>query len=134
MRKFTVIALALLSGCASSGVRPLRPYEIATAPYRSPASESLVGSLTYEGGCLLFQSEDGKALLLPIWPTGTTFEESLVTFHEPAKADQRAIIDEEILLDGQRSTWAEISDPRFEPFRVQCSAPPFFVSGLTPAN
>ena len=55
MRKTGMIALALLAGCVSTpGIRPLRPLEIPTAPYQEFVTSSLIGSLSYEGGCLLF--------------------------------------------------------------------------------
>jgi hypothetical protein len=132
MRKsWLFVLMLLLDGCASHGIRPLREFEIATSPYRNEAKESFVGSMMYERGCLLFASEDG-ARRLPIWPDGSTFEESLVTFHRPGKADQRLILGEEIRLDGQSSRWA--AAPGYEPFEHQCVAQPFFVAGVAPAN
>jgi hypothetical protein len=135
MRKAILIGLLLnLEACASNGVRPLRPYEIATGAYHPAAEEQLVGSLMYEGGCLLFTNEDRTRQLLPIWPDGTLFEESMVTFHQPAKAEQRLVIGEEIRLDGQAVDWPELDSVRYAPFRRQCAAQPFFVSAVTPAN
>jgi hypothetical protein len=135
MRKAMLVGLVLvLEACASSGVRPLRPFEIATGPYHMVAKEQLVGSLMYEGGCLLFTNEDRSRQLLPIWPTGTLFEESMVTFHQPAKAEQRLVVGEEIRLDGEAADWAEVDSGRYAPFRQQCGAQPFFVSAVTPAN
>jgi len=136
MRHLSLAALLLLQACAStSSVRPLHDYEIAIGPYHERGSQSVVGSLMYEGGCLLFDGEKGSVRLLPIWPGGTRFEESLVTFHQPAKSDQRIVIGEEVRLDGVPTDWAQL-DPRvFAPFRQQCGwARPFFVSGLAPAN
>lgn len=134
MSKTGLLCLLLPQACASTGVRPLHPYEIATAAYHRGGSETVVGSLMYEGSCLLFQSDDGSSVLLPVWPTGSVFEESLVTFHQPAKAAQRVIIGEEIALDGQRGDWAGLSARRYAPFEKQCAAIPFFVSGVAPAN
>jgi len=134
MRKFGLIAIVLLDACAPNGIRPLRPFEIATAPYHSGNIQSLVGSLMYESGCLLFRNEDGSTQLLPVWPSGSKFEESLVTFHRPAKSDQRVVIGEEILIDGQPGDWSALDNRAFERFRHQCRAEPFFVSGVTPAN
>ena len=136
MRHLSLAALLLLPACAStSSVRPLRDYEIAIGPYHERGSQSVVGSLMYEGRCLLFDGEKGSVRLLPIWPGGTRFEESLVTFHQPAKSDQRIVIGEEGRLDGVPTDWPQL-DPRvFAPFRQQCGwARPFFVSGLAPAN
>jgi hypothetical protein len=62
------------------------------------------------------------------------FEESLITFHRPAKADQRVIVGEEIRLDGEQSDWANLPDSDLAPFRHQCGGQPFFVSAVTPAN
>ena len=51
-------ALALLAGCVTTpGIRPLKPLEIPTAPYQEVVTSSLLGSLSYEGGCLLFHDE-----------------------------------------------------------------------------
>ena len=136
MRKLAFIALLLVSGCVtSSGPRPLRPNEIAIGPYHEGGTQSFVGSLMYEGRCLLFDGEKGSARLLPIWPGGTRFEESLVTFHQPAKSDQRVAIGEEIRLDGVPTQWSALDPRAFAPFERQCGwAKPFFVSGLAPAN
>jgi hypothetical protein len=135
MRKAILIGLLLsLEACASTAVRPLRPFEIATGPYHPSVKEQVVGSLMYEGGCLLFTNEDRSRQLLPIWPTGTLFEESMVTFHQPAKAEQRLVVGEEIRLDGEAADWSEVDSARYAPFRQQCGAQPFFVSAVTPAN
>jgi hypothetical protein len=76
MRKPGIAALALLAGCVSDtkGIRPLRPLEIPTAPYQELVTSSLLGSVNYEGGCLLFHDERSHGWLLPVWPTGTTFD------------------------------------------------------------
>ena len=134
MRFLPLIVVLLLSGCASPEIRPLRPFEIATAPYHYTVSETIVGSLMYEGGCLLFLDEDRTRHLLPVWPTGTKFEESLVTFHPPAKAEERLVIGEEIRMDGQAVDWSQVESAEFAPFHQQCGAQPFYVSNVTPAN
>ena len=135
MRKFIVVAVLTLTACVSSrGVRPLRPHEIAIGPYHERPTQSFVGSLMYEGGCLIFDGENGSPRLLPIWPTGSRFEETLVTFHRPGKDDQRVTIGEEIRLDGVPSDWSQIRSPQFQSFERQCGARPFFVSSLAPAN
>lgn len=134
MRRFAFVMLLLVQGCASGGVHPLRPNEIATAPYRFGKARPLVGSLMYEGGCLLFRTEDDSAVLLPVWPTGTLFEESLVTFHEPGRADQRVAVGEEIRIDGLPLDWSSFDAVRYESFRHQCGAEPIFVAHVTPAN
>ena len=136
MRKLTFTGLFLLASCVStSSVRALRAYEIAIGPYHEVGTQSFVGSLMYEGGCLVFDGEKGSMRLLPIWPGGTRFEESLVTFHQPAKSDQRVAIGEEIRLDGEPTDWARLDPAEFAPFQQQCGwAKPFYVSGLAPAN
>jgi hypothetical protein len=134
MRRVALILVILLQACASDEVRPLRPDEIATASYHAAGAESLVGSLMYEGGCLMFVTEDGTRQLLPVWPTGSRLEESLVTFHQPAKADQRLTVGEEIKIDGAAGEWAQLDQRQFASFQHQCPAQPFFVSGVTPAN
>jgi hypothetical protein len=134
MRTIYLIFVILLQGCASSEIRPLRPNELAVAPYHEAGSKSLVGSLMYEGNCLLFEDEDRSVRLLPIWPTGSRFEESLVTFHRPGKADQRVPVGEEIRLDGESADWAELASAGLASFQHQCGGEPFFVTAITPAN
>ena len=134
MRNCAIVTVLLLSACASTGTRPLRAFEIATAPYQAKGEEQIVGSLMYEGGCLLFVNEDRTRQLLPVWPAGTEFQESMLTFHQPAKADQRVIIGEEVRLDGTAADWSRLDAAYYAPFRRQCAAAPFFVSAVTPAN
>ncbi len=134
MRLIAFAGLFVLASCATDGIRPLRPYEIATSTYRDGDAQSYVGSLMYEDGCLLFRSEDGQTRLLPVWPTGSRFEESLLTFHQPAKAEQRLVTGEEVKIDGLPGHWSDLDQRRFAPFRHQCGSEPFFVTGVTPAN
>lgn len=138
MRKLSFVLAALaLSACVGSGEsgnRPLRPYEIATDTYRSGGTQSFVGSLMYEGGCLLFEGEKNSARVLPVWPNGTRFEESVVTFHQPAKSDQLVPIAGELRIDGWAADWSRLDPHRFAPFRRQCGGIPFFVSSVAPAN
>jgi hypothetical protein len=136
MRTCGLLVLALLGGCMHyRGVRPLRPLEIATAPYHSLATTALTGSLTYEAGCLLFRDEASGAILLPVWPAGSTFNGTAVLFHEPAKSDQRVLVTEEFLMSGQPLQWTALETPSYQPLRGQCGAfQPFFVSGVRPAN
>lgn len=134
MRQALLIALILLQGCASRGLRPLRPLQLATAQYQDLVTASLTGSLMYEGGCLLFREDKSNAHFVPVWPTGSTFNGTSVIFHEPAKADQRIIVGEEFLMEGRPMQWPEIFTPYYEPFQRQCGAQPFFVSSVRPAN
>jgi hypothetical protein len=135
MRKVGLMIAALLGGCSSpSTVKPLRPLQIPTAPYQRVASSAQTGSLMYEAGCLLFRDENSGALLLPVWPAGSTFNGTAVLFHEPGKADQRLMVAEEFHMDGQPLEWAALTDPAFEPFQRTCPYQPFFVSRLRPAD
>ncbi len=134
MRKFGLLLLLLLPGCASQGFRPLKPFEIATAPYRFGEPRSVLGTLMYEGGCLLFRTEGDSRLLLPVWPTGTQFEESLVTFHEPGRTDQGVALGEEIQLETLPLDWAKLDSASYGPFHHQCGAEPVFVAAVRPAN
>ena len=134
MRKICLVGVLLLQACASGQVRPLRPNELATAPYHESGTQTFVGTLMYEGNCLLFEDEDKTVRILPVWPHGSTFEESLVTFHQPGRLEQRVMVGQEIQLKGEKSDWTALADTHLAPFEHQCGSQPFFVSGMTPAN
>lgn len=124
----------LLAGCASGGPQPLRPLEIATAPYRGIATTALFGSLMYEGGCLLFRDDRRGFQLFPVWPDGSTFNGTSVIFHEPGKDDQRVAVGEEFLMAGQPVQWAQIQNPRIVLHQQRCGGEPFAVLQIRPAN
>ena len=133
--KSAALLCLLLAGCMHAhGIRPLRPLELATAPYLDRVVEARSGSLMYEGGCLLFRDERTKQRLLPIWPDGSTFNGTSVTFHQPAKDDQRIIVGEEVVVGGQSAAWPSLATLAYQPFRHQCGAQPFFVSSVRPAD
>jgi hypothetical protein len=134
MRKTVILVLLLLEGCASQGVRPLRDYEIATAPYRFGEAKPVLGTLMYEGGCLLLRPDGQSGMLLPVWPTGTQFEESLVTFHQPGRADQRVVVGEEVRFGTLGLDWTNLDSAGFKSFHHQCGAAPVFIADVTPAN
>ena len=134
MRKLCLVGALLLPACASDQIRPLRPNELATAPYHESGTQMFVGSLMYEGNCLLFEDEDKTMRVLPVWPHGSSFEESLITFHQPGRLEQRVMVGQEIQLKGEKSDWATLADTHLAPFEHQCASEPFFVSGMTPAN
>ena len=135
MRSAALILLALLVGCADTrGNRPLKPLEIPLAPYSGVITAALTGSLMYEGGCLLFRDEDNRTQLMPVWPYGSTFNGTSVTFHEPGKADQRVIVGEELLIAGQPVDWTRFRNSRVALHERQCSRPLFAVLGVHPAN
>jgi hypothetical protein len=136
MRKAGLLIFLLLGACMSthSGIRPLRPLEIATAPYQQVATIAMTGSLMYEGNCLLFRDEDSKALLMPVWPSGSTFNGTAVLFHQPGKADQRIMVAEEFRMDGQSLEWASLMSEAYSPFEHQCGMQPFFVTRVRPAD
>jgi len=135
MRKAWLMVAVLLGGClARHGIRPLRPLEIATAPYQDIATEARSGSLMYEGGCLLFRDAETGAILMPVWPAGSTFNGTAVLFHEPAKADQRVIIAEQFLMGGQPLQWTTLRAGTYVPFQHQCNYQPFFVTSVRPAD
>ena len=130
-----LLAVALLPGCASGlhhGIRPLRPLELATGPYDGTIAASETGSLMYEGGCLLFRVDGSQVPLLPIWPNGSIFNGTSVIFHEPGKASQSIIIEQQIVIDGRPIEWERL--PGFVPFQNQCRAQPFLVSNVRPAD
>ena len=136
-RKLAMLAAILLQGCVASGherIRPLRPLELATAPYQERVTSALTGSLMYEGGCLLFRPEGTRAWLLPVWPSGSIFNGTSVIFHEPGKAEQPILISQQFVMKGRLLPWAALSMAAYAPFEHQCSAQPFLVSGVRPAD
>jgi len=136
MRSFTLIIAALLCSCVNhgGGVHPLRPHDLATGPYQGVATAAFTGSLMYEGGCLLFRDEDNHMQLLPVWPFGSEFNGSLVTFHRPGKTEQRIAVNEEFQMEGRPVAWSALPGPMREQFQTQCPSEPFAVSAIRPAN
>ena len=136
MRKTGIAALALLAGCVSNhtGIRPLRPLEIPTAPYQEVVTSSLLGSLSYEGGCLLFHDERSHSWLLPVWPTGTTFNGSALILDLPGKPEQRLVVAEEFVMGGQQLPWTTLGETSYQSFERQCRAQPFLVNSIRPAD
>ena len=137
MRKAGLLLLLVLSGCMNDQpkVRPLRPLEIATAPYQPMATTALTGSLMYEGNCLLFRDEESGALLMPVWPAGSTFNGSSLTYHLPGKADQFIAVAQQELIYGQPLRWGTFGGDVYQPFEQQCGAyEPFFVTNVRPAD
>ena len=138
MRLAGLIALALLqTSCATyprHGIRPLRPLELATAPYQEAVTASLTGTMMYESGCLLFRDDQTRAVLLPVWPTGSIFNGTAVIFHRPGKADQPLFVGEEFVMEGRPVQWPALAAFDYSPFAHQCAARPFLVSRVRPAN
>lgn len=137
MRRLAPLVFLALPGCASGGnhpIRPLRPLELATAPYSAVSSSRLTGSLMYEGGCLLFRDDQGRPALLPVWPTGSIFDGTSVIFHEPGHAEQPILIAQHFVMEGRKASWSELPTESFAPFQHQCAAQPFMVSEVSPAD
>lgn len=137
MRKAGLLGILMLAGCANNhpAVRPLRPLEIPTAPYQPVAATTLTGSLMYEGGCLLFRDEESGSLMMPVLPSGSSFNGNALLFHLPGKADQWVAIAQELLIYGQPMQWQALTAPIYQPVQRQCGAyAPFFVSNVRPAN
>jgi hypothetical protein len=57
-----------------------------------------------------------------------------VLFHEPAKSDQWVIVAEEFVMSGERVQWPALGTAAYQPFYRQCTAQPFTVSHVRPAN
>lgn len=137
MRKMGLLAILLISGCMSDHpeVRPLRPLEIATAPYQPLATTALTGTLMYEGECLLFRDDRSGAILMPVWPAGSNFNGTALLYHLPGKSDQPVTVSQEVLLSGQPIQWAALGGLSYQPLQRQCGAyAPFFVSQVRPAD
>jgi len=128
-----VTAIGLVSCAEVHGVRPLRPLELATAPYSEVVTSVHSGTLLYEGGCLLFRDEGSRTRLMPVWPTGSIFNGEAVTFHQPGKADQAIVIAQEFVMSGHPVLWNELPGD-YPAFEHQCAAQPFLVSRVRPAN
>ena len=129
-----LLAIFLLPGCASAlhhGIRPLRPLELATAPYDGTVTLTLNGSLMYEGACLLLRA-DPSGYVLPIWPDGSIFNGTSVIFHQPGKASQPIMVAQQIEIEGRPMAWNQL--PGYEPFAYHCGAVPFLVSKVRPAD
>jgi hypothetical protein len=137
MRKSGLLAFLVLQACVAGGqhgIRPLRPLELAVAPYSESVTARLTGSLMYEEGCLLFRQDGIQARILPIWPTGSVFNGTSVIFHQPGKADQPVLIGEQLVIEGEAQQWLAMSSATYAPFQRQCGAQPFFVSRIRPAD
>jgi hypothetical protein len=134
MTRPAIIAALLLSGCVSHGVHPLRPLEIPTARYNGVITTGLTGTLMYEGGCLLFRDDAKRVQLVPVWPDGSLFNGTSVIFHEPGRADQRIVVGEEFLMEGQPLQWSRVPGPRIVLHQRRCAGEPFTVLGVRPAN
>jgi hypothetical protein len=137
MRRAGLVAIVMLAGCVSNhlAVRPLRPLEIATAPYQPLATTALTGSFMYEGGCLLFRDDESGSLLMPVLPSGSSFNGNALLFHLPGKADQWLAVSQEVLIYGQPIQRQALIAPTYAPIEQQCGAyAPFFVNHVRPAN
>ena len=127
--------MLVVSACAySKGIRPLHPLELATSLYSETVTSSRTGSLMYEGGCLLFREDQSAAQFLPVWPDGSIFNGTSLTFHQPAKGDQGIVIGQEFVMEGQTIPWRSLPASQYASFREQCRAQPFFVSRVRPAD
>jgi hypothetical protein len=135
-RLFLLIAAGACASCVANGssVRPLRPLEIAVAPWHDGGTDQVLGALQYEGSCLLVREDVSGRLLHPVWPIGTTFNGTSVMFHRPAKADTRVVIPEETFFTGTVTNWASLPELASRPFETTCGALPFLVTTVTPAN
>jgi hypothetical protein len=129
-----LLALLLPAGCATSlhhGIRPLRPLELATAPYQGTVTTAFTGSLIYESGCLLMRV-DGGGYVLPVWPDGSIFNGTSVIFHEPGKASQPIMVEQQVQIGGRPLAWLQL--PGYPSFEHYCRAVPFLVSKVRPAD
>jgi hypothetical protein len=88
----------------------------------------------YERGCLMFSDGEKAGWLLPVWPDGSIFNGTMVTFHQPAKNEQRIALGEEFVMEGQSASWQQLPPEQYAPFWQQCRVQPFIVSGVRPAD
>jgi hypothetical protein len=137
MRKVGLLAFVVLSSCMANhpAVRPLRPLEIATAPYQPLVTTALTGTLMYEGDCLLFRDDHSGMILMPVWPSGSSFNGTALLYHLPGKSDQWVTVTQEVQLSGQPIGWTTLGGLPYQPLQRQCGAyQPFFVSQVRPAD
>jgi hypothetical protein len=137
MRKAGLLPILLLAGCMAEhpSIRPLRPLEIPTVPYRDVATAALTGSLMYEAGCLLFRDDETRAVVMPVWPAGSTFNGTALLYHLPGKADQWVAVNQEAVLYGQPLQWSALGTADYGPVEHQCGAfPAYYVSSVRPAD
>ena len=81
-----------------------------------------------------FRDHQNTAHLMPVWPEGSIFNGTSVIFHQPGKADQPVVIGEEFVMSGQPVMWSGLSGQIYSPFQHQCSAAPFMVASVRPAD
>jgi hypothetical protein len=135
MRKLALLGLVAMSASvAASGPHPLRPHDLATGPYQAVATTAYTGTLMYEGGCLLFRDDENSVQFLPVWPYGSVFNGTFVTFHRPGRMEQRIVVGEEFQIEGQPVAWQTLSAPAYQPYQRQCGSPAFSVSRVRPGN
>ena len=137
MRSLALILVTLVSGCASVGdprARPLKPLEVATAPYDPTVISERIGSLFYENGCLKFREQGSDEMLLPVWPTGSSFNGTSLTFHEPGKSDQLILIAQQFVIKGHDIPPAVMGAGSLAPFNHQCQAPEYMVAHVQPSD
>jgi len=134
MRGSVLPALLVLSSCASRGVHPLTPQDLVTAPYQRTVAAAHTGSLLYDGGCLVFRDDQETVQLMPVWPDGSVFNGTTLTFHQPGKSDQLIVVAQEIQIEGQPFEWSALSASAYGRVHQQCGGEPFFVARVRPAN
>lgn len=137
MRKAGLLPIFVLAGCMAQdpSIRPLRPLEIPTTAYRDVATTALTGSLMYEGGCLLFRDDETRALMVPVWPAGSSFNGTALLYHLPGKADQWLAIGQEAVLYGEPLQWNTLPSAIYGPVHHQCGAyAPYYVGSVRPAD
>jgi hypothetical protein len=71
---------------------------------------------------------------MPVWPDGSVFNGTTLTFHQPRKSDQLIVVAQEIQIEGQPVQWAALSASAYGRIHRQCGGQPFFVSRVRPAN
>jgi len=70
---------------------------------------------------------------MPVWPEGSVFNGTAVTFHEPGKAEQPIVLAQQFVMFGRRVSWIGLGS-YYAPFQRQCGGVPFLVSKVQPAN
>lgn len=88
----------------------------------------------YEGGGLLFRDDEKRLQLVPVWVEGSILNGTSAIFHEPGRAEQRVVLGEEFLMEGQPPQRSRVAGSRLALHQRRCGGEPFAVLRVRPAS